>query len=227
MCGPQCSPAQDDKLLGEDEITDSQHFCFFECTPAAGAAAPETSQCVALSADEVTKVKSMDPDGNPVDPAFLYAQSVRSPSRTTYGSSANLLGMRAKLLKDAPGAAKNTAIIGKVSAKSQGKDASLEASRLREMEHQKQQDLNKVLKEASNGVTSEDSLLKAKMSAEGAAASAAEAVQSYDQGRKKLWKLALSAASKEVTDWRQTAQAKADGAMEAMSKADLERAELS
>lgn len=101
MCGAQCSPAKEDKIL-QDDIVDMQRFCFFECKPAAGAGAPVSSQCVALADEEVSKV--IDPAGNPIDPAFLYSQPLlnqQPPASFFYGTppgaSANLLSTHATI----------------------------------------------------------------------------------------------------------------------------------
>merc|ERR1719311_1123887 len=69
MCAAQCTTNDEDKVL-QDEVVDMQRFCFFECKPADGRNAPDQSQCVAFSAQEASQ--TIDPAGNPIDPAFLY-----------------------------------------------------------------------------------------------------------------------------------------------------------
>jgi hypothetical protein len=74
MCSEQCSTSQDDKVL-QEETVDSLRFCFFECKPAEGAAAPEESQCIAFTSAEAAHI--VNPAGNAVDPAFLYSAATQ------------------------------------------------------------------------------------------------------------------------------------------------------
>jgi len=204
MCGLQCAPAQEDRVLPED-VVDTQRFCFFECKPAAGTVAPENSQCVALAANEAARV--IDPAGNPMDPAFLYG---RAPALFNGSPMTNLLSTQAKLKQhekspDVEGA-KEAAVKGKALSEATGKDARMEAARLRGSEEQQQNELNMALKDSSNGVVTMDSATAiARVAAEKATASAAAAVQMYDQGQQKMKKLALSDAAQEVLNWQKHA----------------------
>lgn len=95
----------------------------------------------------------------------------------------------------------------------------MEAAKLREMEHIKQQELHKNLKESGDGVVTLDPFAavqdldtaanKAKVSAEKASLIASQAVKFYDAGRQKVWKLALQAAGTEVLRWKKYAEDKA------------------
>lgn len=78
VCGEQCKPADDDKVLApfaQDESLDYQRFCMFECKPAEGILAKPEEQCVALDKVDVTRM--VDANGNVKDPAFLYARPRR------------------------------------------------------------------------------------------------------------------------------------------------------
>lgn len=240
MCDAQCSPSKEDKVL-QEEVVDLERFCFFECKPAAGHAAPVNSQCVAFSEDEASK--TIDQAGNAIDPAFLYGTAPSSadfyhglsnqPPASIYSAaaaSANLLSKRTRLSKRKPSKkeAETDALKGKASSEVEGKGARLEASRLREMEHQKQQKLNAALKESGDGVVVLDpfaaiqdlnsAALNARVSAEKAAITAGKAVKSYDVGRRKMWKLALSEAGKQVLRWKKFAEDKAKKELAAMYK---------
>merc|ERR1719502_470356 len=57
--------------------------------------------------------------------------------------------------------------------------------------------------------------LHARMDAENAAVVASKAVQAYDAGRQKIWKLALGEAGKEVLRWKKFAEDKAKKEYEA------------
>lgn len=241
MCGSQCSPAKDDKVL-QDEIVDSQRFCFFECKPAAGGAAPVSSQCVALADEEVVRV--IDPAGNPIDPAFLYSQpslNQQPPASFYYGTppiysypsaAANLLSKRVSYSKaPAPAAepgnpdavdmttAKKDAMKGKAFSDTKAGEAVKEASKLRDVEAEKQKELNEALQASGNGQVALDPLaavadLNAAATNARAAASqanvfASEAIGSYDVGRQKIWKLSLSESAKEVLRWKKYAEEKA------------------
>jgi len=256
MCGAQCSPDKDDKVL-QDAVVDFERFCFFECKPAAGPKAPEKSQCVAFSEQESAQI--IDPAGNPIDPAFLYGSAPLSnqpPANffrngpgvySAAAASANLLSKGSRLMHGAApaaapdagsdpkspdsvdkGEAKKAAIKGKANAEAEGADARLEAARLREMEHLKQKELHSALKESGNGVVVMDpfaaiqdlnaAAINARVSAEQAAVVASKAVNFYDQGRRKIWKLALSEAGKEVLRWKKFAENKAKTEYEARFK---------
>jgi len=246
MCDAQCSPSKEDKVL-QEEVVDLERFCFFECKPAAGNLAPVKSQCIAFSEDEAAK--TIDQAGNPMDPAFLYGMAPSSaafyrglsnqppasfgaPIYSAASASANLLSKRTRLMKASPPVSKKEAKVdalkGKASSEIEGKGASLEAARLREMEHQKQITLNKALKESGDGVVVLDpfaaiqdlssAAMNARVSAEKAAITAGKAVKSYDIGRRKMWKLALSEAGKEVLRWKKFAEDKAARELAAMYK---------
>jgi len=237
MCGQQCTPDKEDKVL-KDEVVDLERFCFFECKPAAGLRAPAKSQCVAFSEEEAAK--TIDPAGNPMDPAFLYQQSLSNqppanffggaPVYSAASASANLLSKGTRIVKGKPDAkeAKIAAQKGKAYAEAQGKGASLEAARLREMENQHQQTLNAAMKASGDGTVTLDPFAaiqdlqvaanNARTDAERSAISAGDAVKSYDVGRRKMWKLALSEAGKEVLRWKKFAEDKAARELAAMYK---------
>jgi len=225
----------------QEEVVDVERFCFFECKPAAGNAAPVKSQCVAFTEEEASK--TIDQAGNAIDPAFLYGTAPTSaafyhglsnqPPSSIYSAaaaSANLLSKSTRLTKAGPTVdkkqAKTDALKGKASSEVEAKGARLEAARLREMEHQKQQTLNTVLKESGDGVVVLDpfaaiqdlnsAAINARVSAEKAAITAGKAVKSYDVGRRKMWKLALSEAGKEVLRWKKFAEDKAKKELAAM-----------
>jgi hypothetical protein len=228
LCGDQCSPPKHDKVF-KDEVVDSERYCFFECKPAAGGNAPESSQCIALTEKEAEKV--VDPDGNPIDPAFLYSPAIQRPPASFFrgdaGASANLLSTNASLAKAYPGnpdevdkkAAKKTALKGRAAATKLAADARKSAASLRKLEHSKQEELNKALKLSGDGTVVLDSMASiedlhnAMLAAKGAAAeasiSAAKAVDAYDMGRQKIWKISLSEAGKEVMRWKKFAEDKA------------------
>jgi len=238
MCGAQCSPDKEDHVM-QDAVVDLERFCFFECKPAAGPKAPETSQCVAFTEKEAARI--VDPAGNPIDPAFLYGATLSSqpPASFFHGASANLLSKASRVTNGAPSAAaepgspdavdkkgaKKTALKGKASSEAEGEDARKEAARLRQMEHEKQKELNAALKESGNGVVTLDpfaaiqdlnsAAIQARVSAEKASIVAAKAVQAYDKGRQKIWKLALGEAGKEVLRWKKYAEDKAKKEYEA------------
>lgn len=240
MCGLQCSPSKEDKVL-QEEVVDLERFCFFECKPAAGLKAPVNSQCVAFTEDEAAR--TIDAAGNPVDPAFLYSAPLANqppssffngaPIYSAAGASANLLSKGTRISKGrgpevSTEKAKVEALKGKASSEVEGKGASLEAARLREMEHVKQTELNAALKESGDGVVVLDPFAaiqdlsaaanNARVSAEKAAITAGQAVKSYDVGRRKMWKLALSEAGKEVLRWKKFAEDKAARELAAMYK---------
>jgi len=240
MCNEQCSPSKDDKVF-QEEVVDLERFCFFECKPASGNNAPVKSQCVAFSEDEAAK--TIDQAGNAIDPAFLYGTAPSSaafyhglsnqPPASIYSAaaaSANLLSKRTRLSKADPTKkeAETDALKGKASSEEQGGHARLEASRLREMEHQKQITLNAALKESGDGVVVLDpfaaiqdlnsAALNARVNAEKAAITAGVAVKSYDVGRRKMWKLALSEAGKQVLVWKKHAEDLAAANLKAMYK---------
>lgn len=233
MCGAQCSTSDGDHVL-QDEVVDVQRFCFFECKPAAGPAAPEKSQCVAFEESEAEKL--VDPHGNPVDPAFLYSLPTPAVIYGAAGASANLLSTRSRLASAAvqapsgksvaghpdsvdKGAAKKTAVQGRASAEKEGADTQLEAARLREMERLKQKDLHEQLEASGDGVVTLDpfaaiqdlnsAYINARVAAEKAAIVSSKAVKFYDAGRQKIWKLALQAAGGEVLNWKKKAETKA------------------
>jgi hypothetical protein len=236
MCGSQCTPDKEDRVL-RDEVVDFERFCLFECKPADGAKAAEQSQCVAFTEEEATKI--VDKDGNPIDPAFLYSapalsSHLSSQPPASFGVQSNLLSKGTRVTNgaepespdsvDKKGAEK-TAKKGKASSEEEGQDARLEAARLRQMEHEKQKELHSVLKESGNGVVTLDpfaaiqdlnsAAVNARVSAEKAAVIAAQAVKEYDRGRKKIWKLALGEAGKEVLRWKKYAEKKAKDEYEA------------
>lgn len=259
MCAAQCTTDNEDKVL-QDEVVDMQRFCFFECKPADGRNAPDQSQCVAFSAQEASQ--TIDPAGNPIDPAFLYgpAQQDAPPasffrngpptasngsptgsfSNGVYRIPASLLSKTSRASqpdgsKDAgspdsvdPAAAKKMATQGRSNADQQTKDASAEAARLRDMESKKMDDIHKALKESGDGVLVLDpfaaiqdlnaAAMHARVSAEEAAVIASKAVKAYDGGRKKIWKLALSEAGKEVLRWKAHAEKGAKDLWEAQHK---------
>jgi len=118
MCDAQCSPSKEDKVLQED-VVDVERFCFFECKPATGNAAPVKSQCVAFTEDEAAK--TIDQAGNPIDPAFLYGTAPSAadfyhglsnqPPASIYSAaaaSANLLSKSTRLVKAGPTVSKKT-----------------------------------------------------------------------------------------------------------------------
>lgn len=248
MCGAQCTPTEDDKVL-QDRIVDLERFCLFECKPANGADAPVQSQCVAFSEGEAAKI--IDGAGNPMDPAFLYAQapgqhqagqlpmelSHQPPSSfynapVVYGgaaASANLLAKGSRLSKgpyeEDEAKAKTEGLKGRALAKKEGDEAKLEGARLRELEHQQQQKLNGALKASGDGVVVLDpfaaiqdlnaAATNARVQAEKAAIAAGDAVKAYDKGRRKIWKLALGEAGKEVLRWKKFAEDKAKREYEA------------
>eukprot|EP00929_Paragymnodinium_shiwhaense_P114963 TRINITY_DN83524_c0_g1_i1.p1 TRINITY_DN83524_c0_g1~~TRINITY_DN83524_c0_g1_i1.p1 ORF type:complete len:638 (+),score=169.07 TRINITY_DN83524_c0_g1_i1:79-1992(+) len=75
ICGEQCKPLEDDKVLGpaaQDDALDYNRFCMFECKPAEGILAKPQEQCVPLDAVDVTRM--VDKMGGIKDPAFLYAR---------------------------------------------------------------------------------------------------------------------------------------------------------
>merc|ERR1719359_2290480 len=130
------------------------------------------------------------------------AVSGGSADGSTGRSSGSLLRTRSRLTEGASSSpisdsdvkvAKETAIKGKALSETEGKDARLEAARLREMENLKQQELNAGLKASGDGANTLDPLAsiqdmssattKARASAEKAATAAAQAVESYAQGR--------------------------------------------
>jgi len=219
MCGVQCSPNKDDKVL-KDQIVDSERFCFFQCKPAAGAKAPPTSQCVGFSEQEAAR--TINEAGNPTDPAFLYAVT------PLLSNNRPLLNLNSKSLRVSPKKAKVAALKGRASSEAEGEDARLEAARLRQMEHLKQKELHAALKESGNGVVTLDpfaaiqdlnaAAIGARMSAEKAAVTASMAVKAYDEGRQKIWKLSLSEAGKEVLRWQKFAENKAKTEYEARFK---------
>lgn len=76
MCTDQCTPTPGDKVLGlvaEDQVLDYSRFCFHECKPADGVESLTSTQCLALDEEEAAQV--VDAQGNPMDPAFLYAKA--------------------------------------------------------------------------------------------------------------------------------------------------------
>lgn len=106
MCSEQCTTSNDDRIM-QEELVDMLRYCFFECKPADGPEAKETSQCVAFTSDEATKI--INPAGNPIDPAFLYSPVVANSQKpdsfyygapvvynTPAGASANLLSTRTR-----------------------------------------------------------------------------------------------------------------------------------
>lgn len=249
MCGAQCTPSKEegkeDKVLPED-VVDMERFCFFECKPAAGGNAPVKSQCVAFSEDEAAR--TIDPAGNPMDPAFLYAVAPKAgpglsnqrpasffngaPIYSAAAASANLLSTRTRVdppeyeSTDKTKKAKIEALKGKASSETEAGHAQLEAARLRQMEHIKQKELHAALKESGDGVVTLDpfaaiqdlssAAMNARVSAEKAAITAGKAVKAYDMGRRKIWKLALGEAGKEVLRWKKHAEDLAAANLKAM-----------
>jgi len=233
MCGMQCSPEKDTdgqvKGVLKDEIVDSERFCFFECKPAAGPKAPPTSQCVGFSEQE--SARTVDRAGNPMDPAFLYAMAPPlSSNRPFLNLNSKSSRVASGVAPDSvdPKKAKVAALKGRASSDKEGADARLEAARLRQMEHVKQKELHAALKAAGNGVVTMDpfaaiqdlnaAAIHARISAEKAAVIASKAVKAYDNGRQKIWKLALSEAGKEVLRWKAFAENKAKTEYEARFK---------
>jgi hypothetical protein len=176
MCQPQCSPDKSDKVL-RDEVVDLERFCFFECKPADGPNAVTKSQCVDMSEHE--KDQTIDPAGNPIDPAFIYAPRevlysqppglyfsnggpwVGPPPANPPAASANLLSKSSRVTHGAvqvpaadekdPKEAEKEANKGKKQANVEGEQARMEAAKLREMENIKQQELNQALQSSGNG----------------------------------------------------------------------------
>jgi len=73
MCANQCQPPAGDRLLKiRGNALDYQRYCFFECKPAEGPAAPVSTQCVALDLKDIEKTAD---HGHARDPAVIY-QSV-------------------------------------------------------------------------------------------------------------------------------------------------------
>mmetsp|Transcript_32885 Transcript_32885/g.71766 ORF Transcript_32885/g.71766 Transcript_32885/m.71766 type:complete len:368 (-) Transcript_32885:139-1242(-) len=79
--GAQCSSTNDALEHSEGQL-DYQRFCFFECKPALGLASFPETQCIALDATDLRLV--LDVNGNPQDPAVVYA---RLPQASTVSSS--------------------------------------------------------------------------------------------------------------------------------------------
>jgi len=238
MCSAQCSPEKGDRVL-QDEVVDAERFCFFECKPAAGPKAPVKSQCVGFSENEAAQ--TIDTAGNPIDPAFLYAAATLSnqPPASFFrngpsAASSNLLSTHSKVTNGVEPddvdvkAAEKAAKTGKINAEAETKDAKLEAARLREMEHKKQEELHTALKASGDGVVTMDpfaaiqdlnaAAIHARVNAEEAAVIASKAVKYYDAGRRKIWKLALSESGKEVTKWKVDAETSAKALYDSMFK---------
>mmetsp|Transcript_73710 Transcript_73710/g.240076 ORF Transcript_73710/g.240076 Transcript_73710/m.240076 type:complete len:361 (-) Transcript_73710:102-1184(-) len=71
--------------MAQDHGLDYQQFCFYECKPADGAMSFVGAQCINFEEAEVARI--VDPAGNAVDPAFLYASQPQVP----FERSSNLL----------------------------------------------------------------------------------------------------------------------------------------
>eukprot|EP00930_Biecheleria_cincta_P026046 TRINITY_DN18425_c0_g1_i1.p1 TRINITY_DN18425_c0_g1~~TRINITY_DN18425_c0_g1_i1.p1 ORF type:complete len:426 (-),score=82.56 TRINITY_DN18425_c0_g1_i1:256-1533(-) len=74
-CSEQCTPTPGDKVLGfvaESQVLDYSRFCFYECKPADGVQSLVSTKCLALDSEEASRV--VDSQGDPMDPAFLYAK---------------------------------------------------------------------------------------------------------------------------------------------------------
>jgi len=70
VCTDECrAPAEDRLLHIRGNVLDYQRFCFFECKPAAGPASPVSTQCIALSFEDIEKTAS---HGQAQDPAIIY-----------------------------------------------------------------------------------------------------------------------------------------------------------
>jgi len=160
VCGPQCAPTPGDRIF-QDAILEFQRFCFFECKPAAGAQAPVTTQCVALTGDEATH--ALDATGNAIDPAFLYSGVPQVAANTPCGSTPRRLALAGTATHNAeepsgadipghpdsvdPEAARKMGEKGRVIANDLGESASEEADRLRKIEEDKQLALNNNLRD--------------------------------------------------------------------------------
>lgn len=237
MCGAQCAPPAGDKIL-RDEVVDFDRFCLFECKPAAGGNAPEKSGCIALTHDEAAKVVDADgnpvdpvflysPASQQPPPSFRASANLLSTRSKLGGAAPAPAPAPGPAGGDGPGdpddvdkkAAKKAALKGRAEGETQGKEARKAAANLRDLEHSKAEELHTALKESGDGTVALDpfavigDLNAAAMSAKAVAAeasiTAAKAVESYDMGRQKIWKMALSEAGKEVLRWKKFAADKA------------------
>jgi len=139
-CPAQCTAADDDRVLqtAQDRILDYQRFCFFECKPEAGASSPATTQCIALSEDDVQQL--VDGSGNARDPAQVYGTS--GAKRLALAARAAVLRARSAktaALAQAPDLmseadAKQSAMRGRLWSVKEGGDARDEAAATREQE---------------------------------------------------------------------------------------------
>jgi hypothetical protein len=78
-CSDQCSTSADDAVLrAAGDVMDLARYCFFECKPARGWAAPLATACVSLSKDDRRVLSSVkERSGNAVDPAVLKRSGLR------------------------------------------------------------------------------------------------------------------------------------------------------
>lgn len=128
--------AYGDRLLtSRSGVLDYQRYCFFECKPAEGPAAPVHTQCIPLDMQDIAKTEN---HGQPLDPALTYA-----PHRAALVSSkASNQVAKEPSIKDA----KMEALKGIKQTGFEGNEAFQEAKKTRMVEAKAAQSMNEALR---------------------------------------------------------------------------------
>lgn len=210
MCSDQCTPTPEDKVLGliaEDGVLDYSRFCFYECKPADGVKSLVSTQCLALEAAEAERV--VDAQGNPMDPAFLYAKVPEEAKKQLAHADQAAMLLRTGEPGDPEGVdleeAHETGLDGRAAAKDAVEKSRKVLGRLSK---------DKVANDIPDITNSDDPLLLASRSRDHAARAqeladkaeedAEQSIEALKSGRNETWKAAMWYANKGLNFMRRT-----------------------
>jgi len=135
VCTDECrAPAEDRLLHIRGNVLDYQRFCFFECKPAEGPASPVSTQCIALSFEDIETTAS---HGQAKDPAIIYQAAQHK---------ASLVVAKQPKLGPPSQDAKMSGLRGIKQAGFEGKEAFHEAKKTRGIEAETAQSMNEFLR---------------------------------------------------------------------------------
>lgn len=210
MCTDQCTPSPDDKVLGlvaEDQLLDYSRFCFYECKPADGVQSLVSTQCLAFEAGEAERV--VDAQGNPMDPAFLYAKVPEEAKKQLAHADQAAMLLRTGEPGDPEGVdleeAHEEGLDGRAAAKDAAEKSRKSLGRLSK---------DKVANDIPGLTNSDDPLLLASRSRDHAARAqeladkaeedAEQSIEALKSGRNETWMAAMWSANKGLNMMRRT-----------------------